>query len=144
MSHRSRFVLEALAEHNKHLTDVERTAKYNKMAQSAFRFYRGTNHLFWADFSGDERLQRFSSSQTRIWLQGDLHSENYGAYHNDSGDIIYSLNDFDDAVVADYQFDLWRMAVSIVLVARQISYQTQRPVTSGSSILSLLLLVELS
>lgn len=127
MSHRSRVVLDALTENNQHLKEAERAAKYNKMAQSAFRFYRGTNHLFWSDFASDQRLQQFSSEKTRIWLQGDLHSENYGAYHNDSGDIVYSLNDFDDAVVADYQFDLWRMAISIVLVARQNSYQTFKP-----------------
>ncbi|MEM9213586.1 MAG: DUF2252 family protein [Cyanobacteria bacterium P01_F01_bin.150] len=119
MSHRSRIVLEALKQHNANLTREERASKYGKMAQSPFRFYRGTNHLFWSDFSQDKRLQQFSSQRTRIWLQGDLHTENYGAYGNDDGHVVYSLNDFDDSVVADYQFDIWRMAISIVLVARQ-------------------------
>lgn len=121
MGHRSRLILDALTHHNRHLTRAERAGKYGKMAQSAFRFYRGTNHLFWADFGQDERLAQFGSDKTRTWIQGDLHTDNYGAYGNDDGQVVYSLNDFDDSVVADYQYDLWRMAVSIVLVAQQTS-----------------------
>lgn len=121
MGHRSRLILDALTHHNRHLTQAERAGKYGKMAQSAFRFYRGTNHLFWADFGKDQRLAQFGSDKTRIWIQGDLHTDNYGAYGNDDGHLVYSLNDFDDSVVADYQYDLWRMAISIVLVSQQTS-----------------------
>ena len=121
MGHRSRFVLDSLKHHNRHLTDADRLGKYGKMAQSAFRFYRGTNHIFWSDFGRDERLRQFGSDKTRIWIQGDLHTDNYGAYGNDDNDVVYSLNDFDDAIVADYQYDIWRMAISIILVAHQVS-----------------------
>ncbi|MGK7891058.1 MAG: DUF2252 domain-containing protein [Leptolyngbyaceae cyanobacterium] len=119
MTDRARFVLEALHSANHHLTAVDRRAKYTKMAASAFRFYRGSNHLFWADFGSDFRLQEFGHEGTTIWVQGDLHTENYGAYVNDDGVVVYDLNDFDEGVVIDYQFDVWRMAISIVLMVRQ-------------------------
>ncbi|MEB3232424.1 MAG: DUF2252 family protein [Leptolyngbyaceae bacterium] len=119
MADRSRFVLEALQAANHHLSDRDRRAKYTKMAQSAFRFYRGSNHLFWADLGRDPRRQQFGSDRTTIWIQGDLHTDNYGTYENDDGVLVYDLNDFDESVVADYQFDLWRMAISIVLMVRQ-------------------------
>ncbi|MGR9053664.1 MAG: DUF2252 domain-containing protein [Gammaproteobacteria bacterium] len=105
-----------IEEWNKWLDPAARTEKYGKMALSPFIFYRGSNHLFWQDFSGDRRLERFGDEYTRTWLQGDLHAENFGAFSNDEGKVVYSVNDFDEAVYADYQFDVWRMAVSLAII----------------------------
>ncbi len=109
----------AIKAQNDALPPTDRQAKYAKMAASPFVFFRGTNHVFCADFAGDPRLSQFGGSRMRTWLQGDLHVENFGAFSNDEGDVVYDSNDFDEAVIADYQYDLWRMAVSIVLVARE-------------------------
>jgi uncharacterized protein (DUF2252 family) len=118
------------------ITPADRQVKYAKMAASPFVFFRGTNHLFWADFAGDPRLDQFGGPQTRTWLQGDLHAENFGAFSNDEGEVVYDINDFDEAVIADYQYDLWRMAVSIVLVAREqgdLSRKEQKQVVAAFS-----------
>lgn len=112
-------ILAELDRWNREATDSDRQYKYRKMICSPFVFYRGTNHLFWRDFAKHTALKTFSSPQTKIWIQGDLHAENFGSFHNDEGVIVYDLNDFDEAVIADYQYDLWRMAVSLILVARQ-------------------------
>lgn len=112
-------VITRINEQNKALADKDRQDKYGKMNASAFVFFRGTNHLFWADFAGDARLLQFGGFKTRTWLQGDLHIENFGAFGNDEGVVVYDINDFDEAVIADYQYDLWRMAVSIVLAAQE-------------------------
>jgi uncharacterized protein (DUF2252 family) len=116
---RSSLVVEQISSWNSELAPEDRQAKYCKMAASPYGFYRGTNHLFWMDFAGDTRLNQFGNSKTRTWLQGDLHAYNFGAYDNDDGEIIYELNDFDESMVADYQYDVWRMAVSLVLIARE-------------------------
>ncbi|MBW2527881.1 MAG: DUF2252 family protein [Deltaproteobacteria bacterium] len=116
---RAAWVRSEIAGQNEWLDDETRAAKYDKMKQSAFSFYRGTNHLFWADFGADPRLEQFGGSGARTWIQGDLHVENFGAFHDDDGRIVYDLNDFDETIVADYQYDLWRAAVSLVLVADQ-------------------------
>ena len=104
---------------NAGLSGADRHAKYCKMAQSRFVFFRGTNHLFWEDVFGDARLAPLASDDTEVWLQGDLHIANFGAYDNDEGAVVYSLNDFDEAIIGDYQYDLWRLATSIELVARE-------------------------
>ena len=104
---------------NEGIEEGERQSKFCKLATSPLVFYRGTNHLFWSDFAGDKRLGYFGSEKTKTWLQGDLHVYNFGSYDNSKGEIVYDLNDFDDAIIADYQYDLWRMAVSIILVAYQ-------------------------
>ncbi len=112
-------VLTAIRTWNKDIPDTDRQTKYCKMASAPLVFYRGTNHLFWADFANDKRLRDFGNAETRTWLQGDLHASNYGSYGNAKGEVVYDLNDFDETIYADYQYDLWRMAVSLVLVAWQ-------------------------
>jgi uncharacterized protein (DUF2252 family) len=114
-----RDVLAMIAAWNQDLSPADRDAKYCKMAGSAFAFFRGTDHLFWADLAGDARLDEFGSTATRTILQGDLHAANVGAFDDDRGDVVYDLDDFDEAVIADYQYDVWRMATSIALVARE-------------------------
>lgn len=93
--------------------------KFAKMGTSPYAFYRGSNHLYWEDFYNDWRISFFGgSSSTLTWINGDAHIYNYGAYSNHHGDTIFCMDDFDDSIVADYQFDLWRMAVSILLDCR--------------------------
>lgn len=107
----------AIADWNAGLSADDRHAKFCKMAASPFVFYRGTNHLFWADLGRDARLAELGSPLTETWIQGDLHPENLGTFDDDDGVIVYGVNDFDESVIADYQLDLWRMAASLVLVA---------------------------
>ena len=98
--------------------------KYCKMGDSAFPFYRATNYLFWNDFSKDERLQQFGNKKTKTWILGDLHVDNFGTFDNSEGDIVFNMNDFDESVIADYQYDVWRMAASMILVARNSGLET--------------------
>jgi len=110
-------VIDRISAWNERLSDADRRTKYCKMAGSPFVFFRGTNHLFWEDNRNEPILSTFSSSSTLTWLQGDLHAENFGAFDNDDGAIVYDLNDFDETLIGDYQYDLWRMATSLVLIA---------------------------
>lgn len=112
-------VVTAIETFNAGLSTANRTAKYCKMIEAPFAFFRGTNHLFWSDLAGDPRFLDFGGAQTWIWLQGDLHADNFGAFDDDDGQVVYDLNDFDETVIADYQWDVWRMAVSIALIADQ-------------------------
>jgi uncharacterized protein (DUF2252 family) len=116
---REAYVIDAITAWNADISSDDRQAKYCKMAASPFVFYRGTNHLFWADLAYHPRLGDFGNEKTRTWIGGDQHIENFGAFDNDRGVVVFSLNDFDDAVIADYQYDLWRTAISIVLAAEE-------------------------
>ncbi len=93
--------------------------KYARMSRSPFTFLRATNSLFWQDFVNDSRLSKFGNAQTKNSILGDCHVDNFGAYNNNKGEIIFDLNDFDESIVADYQYDLWRLATSIILVAEE-------------------------
>lgn len=104
---------------NQDIDEAFRREKLQKMAESPYAFYRGSNHLYWEDFYNDWRINFFGgSSATLTWINGDAHIYNYGAYANHHGKAIFCMDDFDDAIVSDYQFDLWRMAISILLDCR--------------------------
>ncbi len=112
---RSGRVIESIEQWNKDLPLESKIKKFEKIALNPYSFYRGTNHLFWSDFSGHWQLNLFGNSSTRTWVQGDAHIYNMGAFLNHDHNVVFGFNDFDDAVVADYQYDLWRMAASILL-----------------------------
>lgn len=117
---RTAYVVNEIAAFNASLPADVRAEKYAQMKQSAFTFYRGSNHLYWKDFGTSSQLATYGGTAwTRTWLGGDMHVNNTGAFDDDQGDIVFGLNDFDEAVIGDYQLDVWRMAVSLVLVARE-------------------------
>ncbi len=128
---RSGRLVRKIEEFNKGLSPEARHEKYCKMAATPYALYRGTDHLFWMDFEWDWRLNRFGSYRTRTWINGDCHAYNFGAYDVHRVGVVYGLNDFDEAIIADYQYDLWRLAVSLVLIAREngdLSHSSQEKV----------------
>jgi uncharacterized protein (DUF2252 family) len=92
--------------------------KFRKMAESAFAFYRGSAALFYADVSRDE--DPFLNEQTgRVWIQGDLHASNFGTYMNGAGIYVFDVNDFDEATVAPFTWDVKRLCASLALIGFQ-------------------------
>ena len=112
-------IYESIEHHNSHLSAEVREEKFKKMKASPYAFYRGSNHVYWADFAGDWQLNRSASAFSRTWLEGDAHVYNMGAYLNDIGVVSYGFDDYDDSLVADYQYDIWRFAISMVLDSQE-------------------------
>lgn len=85
--------------------------KYAAMAEDAFRFYRGTCHLFYEDLC----LKQDWADPTRAWICGDLHPENFGTYKGDNRVVYFDLNDFDEALLAPASWEVARMLTGIHL-----------------------------
>src|SRR5690348_11234378 len=101
--------------------------KFRKMASSAFAFYRGSASLFYADMTGRYADDAFLTPQTsRVWIHGDLHAENFGTYMNAEGVLVFNVNDFDEAYVGPFLWDLRRLCASIALLgyAKALSDET--------------------
>jgi uncharacterized protein (DUF2252 family) len=91
--------------------------KFRKMAASPFAFYRGSAALFYADMTGTYADDSFLDERTsRVWIHGDLHAENFGTYMNSSGQLVFNVNDFDEAYVGPFSWDLKRFAASVALI----------------------------
>ncbi|MEU1616180.1 DUF2252 domain-containing protein [Streptomyces sp. NPDC005722] len=91
--------------------------KFRKMAASAFAFYRGTACLYYADLADAGDGSPFLDERTsRVWIHGDLHAENFGTYLDANGRLIFNVNDFDEAYVGPFTWDVQRFAASIALI----------------------------
>ena len=53
---------------------------------------------------------------SRVWIQGDLHAENFGTYMDAAGILVFDVNDFDEAFLGHFTWDLRRMAASLALL----------------------------
>lgn len=89
--------------------------KFRKMAANAFAFYRGSACLYYADVSR-EQDPFAASSAGRVWIQGDLHAANFGTYMDSEGRLVFDVNDFDEAYVGPFTWDLKRLAASLALL----------------------------
>ncbi|POM22182.1 hypothetical protein BTM25_55940 [Actinomadura rubteroloni] len=90
--------------------------RFRRMASDPFAFYRGSACLFYADMALDE--DPWADERTsRVWIQGDLHAQNFGTYMNDDGVFVFDVNDFDEAYVGHFTWDVKRLAASVALLA---------------------------
>ncbi|WP_285556866.1 DUF2252 domain-containing protein [Actinoplanes regularis] len=117
---RADFIIDVLTREFGELMAIDPTAfrrKFRKMAASPFAFYRGSASLFYADQVGDYRDGDYLDERTsRVWIHGDLHAENFGTYMNSSGRLVFNVNDFDEAYVGPFTWDLKRFAASVALI----------------------------
>ncbi|MEU0882006.1 DUF2252 domain-containing protein [Lentzea sp. NPDC005914] len=89
--------------------------KFRKMAAEPFAFYRGSACLFYADMA--EMPDEWVDDRTsRIWIQGDLHAQNFGTYMDAEGTLVFDVNDFDEAYLGAYTWDVRRFAASMALL----------------------------
>jgi len=127
-SERGQYIVDVLVDAFEDLIKADPLAfrkKFRKMAAGPFPFYRGTACLFYADVA--DREDAWVDDRTkRVWIQGDLHAENYGTYMNSAGCLVFDVNDFDEAYVGHYTWDLQRMAASLALLgfAKALSDRT--------------------
>ena len=89
--------------------------KFRKMAADPFAFYRGSACLFYADVA--RQSDPWADQRTRrVWIQGDLHAQNFGTYLDSAGVLVFDVNDFDEAYLGHFTWDLQRFAASLALL----------------------------
>ena len=98
--------------------------KFRKMARDPFAFYRGTACLFYADVGEGGAYAGFDEGWvdddgSRVWIQGDLHAENFGTYLDADGRLVFDVNDFDEAYLGHWTWDLARFVASLSLLCWQ-------------------------
>jgi len=96
--------------------------KYRKMAATPFGYFRGTNHLFHADWPGAAWLERMPA----VWLNGDLHIENFGTYRGDNRLVYFDIGDFDDGALGPLGRDLIRFMVGVHMAGHEMGFGVRR------------------
>jgi len=86
--------------------------KYELMAASPFGYFRGAVPVMAAD------LAMVPNTGIVTQLCGDAHVRNLGAYAAPDGRLVFDINDFDETIRGPFEWDLKRMAASLVLAGR--------------------------
>ncbi|WP_163583411.1 DUF2252 family protein [Gracilibacillus saliphilus] len=119
-SERMATIQQYIMESNQYIKDSNvRASKLERIAANPFAFYRGTASLFFLDVKNQVVKIPESWSplnQANTWITGDLHIENLGFYGNRNGEAIFELNDFDEAAIAPFYFDLLNYGTSLYLL----------------------------
>jgi uncharacterized protein (DUF2252 family) len=87
--------------------------KYERMLASPFGYFRGAVPVMAAD------LSLLPNTGIVNQICGDAHVSNLGAYAAPDGRLVFDINDFDETTRAPFEWDLKRLATSLVLAARQ-------------------------
>ncbi|MDF3300977.1 DUF2252 domain-containing protein [Streptomyces sp. K1PA1] len=87
--------------------------RVGRMAATPFAFLRGAAGLMAHD------LARTPMTRIRAQICGDAHAANFGLYGDARGGLVIDLNDFDETVHGPWEWDLKRLAASLVLAGRE-------------------------
>ncbi len=83
--------------------------KYGRMSAGPFAFFRGAVSIMAADFSNE------LNTGLQVQLCGDAHVQNLGCFETPDGNLVFDINDFDETAPGPWEWDVKRMATSIVL-----------------------------
>lgn len=87
--------------------------KYERMATSPFHFFRGAAPIMAADLAAHANTGLFTQ------ICGDAHVENLGAFSSPDGRLVFDINDFDETIRGPFEWDVKRLATSIILAGRE-------------------------
>ncbi len=86
--------------------------KHERMAASAFGFFRGAVPIMAAD------LACHPNTGITTQICGDAHVLNLGAYAGFDGRLVFDINDFDETLRGPFEWDVKRLATSLLLAGR--------------------------
>jgi uncharacterized protein (DUF2252 family) len=86
--------------------------RHARMAESAFAYYRGTPAVMAFDLSTTPR------TDILVQASGDAHLGNFGLFASPERTLVFDTNDFDETLPATWEWDIKRLAASIVIAGR--------------------------
>jgi len=87
-----------------------------RMSASPFAFYRGAAAVMAADLA--------STPRTGLMVQvcGDAHLANFGVYASPERQLVFDINDFDETIAGPWEWDLKRLATSVMIDAQHHAF----------------------
>jgi len=93
--------------------------RYGRMLASPFTLFRGSAAVMAAD------LASTPSSGINVQACGDAHVGNFGVYATPERRIVFDINDFDETLPGPWEWDLKRLAVSLLLDTRDAGWKDE-------------------
>lgn len=105
--------IEVLVESNRTRVQELVPLRYARMAASPFAFLRGSALVMAHDLATGPR------TPFDVRLCGDAHLANFGIFASPERRLVFDLNDFDESAPGPFEWDLKRLAASVVVAARE-------------------------
>ena len=93
--------------------------RMGRMSLSPFAFLRGSAAVMAND------LAKTPVSGIKVQLCGDAHISNFGGFASPERNLVFDVNDFDETLPGAWEWDVKRLAASIVVAGRQNGYTAQ-------------------
>ena len=93
--------------------------RYGRMLVSPFTFYRGAALIMAQDLAATPR------SGLNVQCCGDAHLSNFGVFASPERRLVFDINDFDETLPGPWEWDVKRLAVSMLVAARDNGYRTK-------------------
>jgi uncharacterized protein (DUF2252 family) len=90
--------------------------KWARMLASPFGFFRGAVPLMAAD------LASLPTTGVTVQICGDAHVRNLGTFASPTGAVVFDINDFDETMPGPWEWDVKRLAASIMLSGREAAH----------------------
>jgi uncharacterized protein (DUF2252 family) len=90
--------------------------RYGRMLVSPFTFYRGAALIMASDLAATPR------SGLNVQCCGDAHLSNFGVYGSPDRRLVFDINDFDETLPGPWEWDVKRLAASMLIAARDNGY----------------------
>jgi uncharacterized protein (DUF2252 family) len=88
--------------------------RYGRMRQSPYAFFRGSAAVMAWD------LSKTPVTGIQVQVCGDCHASNFGGFASPERQLLFDINDFDETYWASWEWDIKRLAASIVLASREL------------------------
>ncbi len=93
--------------------------RYGRMLVSPFTFYRGAAMIMAHDLEPTPR------SGLTVQCCGDAHLSNFGAFASPERRLVFDLNDFDETLPGPWEWDVKRLAASMLIAARDNGFRAK-------------------
>ena len=90
--------------------------RYGRMLVSPFTFYRGAALIMASDLAATPR------SGLTVQCCGDAHLSNFGVFASPERRLVFDVNDFDETLPGPWEWDVKRLAVSMLIAARDNNF----------------------
>jgi uncharacterized protein (DUF2252 family) len=94
--------------------------RYGRMLASAFAFYRGAAMIMAGDLAATPR------SGFTVQCCGDAHLSNFGVFASPERQLVFDVNDFDETLPGPWEWDVKRLAASMLIAARENDFSAKR------------------
>jgi uncharacterized protein (DUF2252 family) len=91
--------------------------RYGRMLASPFTFYRGAAAIMAEDLASTPQ------SGLRVQCCGDAHLSNFGVFASPDRRLVFDLNDFDETLPGPWEWDVKRLAASMLIAARSTDFR---------------------